>query len=149
MTYEQLDAIADGVNPALAILTLVLPFFIRPSIPHSRGLFFLATAISMTIMYLIGWVDKLLGVWAAFQLDYSSHTGFAVVLLISLSIWRRNLIPPSALILLSYITLMLYQQYHTVPDIVTTAAVIGSLTIVFQLAILGLYRRRITTAHSH
>ena len=148
MTYEQLDAIADGINPVLAVLTLVLPFLTRPSTPHSRALFFLATAISMTIMYLIGWVDKLFGLWAAFQLDYSSHTGFAVVLLISLSIWRRNLIPPSAFILLSYITLMLYQKYHSVPDIVTTAAVIGALTIVFQLALLGLYRRRITTVHS-
>lgn len=149
MTYQQLDAIADGVNPALAILTLILPFLVRPSSSHSRSLFFLGTAISMGTMYFIGWLDKRLGIWPALELDYSSHTGFAVVLLVSLSTWNRRLIVPSALILFSYITLMLYQKYHSVADIATTAVVIGPLTILFQVFTLGLYRRRVTTAHSH
>jgi hypothetical protein len=149
MNYQQLDAIADGVNPTLAILTIILPFLIRPLPSGSRSLFFLGTAISMAAMYFIGWLDKRLGIWAAFQLDYSSHTGFAVVLLVSLSIWNRRLNVPSAVIMLSYITLMLYQKYHSVADIATAIAVIGPLTFALQFSILGLHRRRITTVHSH
>jgi hypothetical protein len=150
MTYQQLDAIADGINPVLAVLTLILPFAIRPASPYTRGLFFLGTAISMAAMYAIGWLDQLLGIWATLQLDYSSHTGFAAVLLVSLSIWNRKLILPSAVVLLSYVALMLYQKYHSIVDILTTAVIIVPLTTVLQLIVLGAYRRlRVTTAHSH
>jgi hypothetical protein len=150
MTYQQLDAIADGINPILAVLTLILPFSIRPASPYTRGLFFFGTAISMVAMYAIGWLDKLLGIWAALQLDFSSHTGFAAVILVSLSIWNRKLVLPSVVILLSYVALMLYQKYHSVADILTTAVIIIPLTTVLQLIVLDVYRRlRVTTAHSH
>ena len=53
MTYQQLDAIADAVNPALAILALVLPFLVRPSQQYGRLAFLLSTGVSMAVMYAI------------------------------------------------------------------------------------------------
>jgi len=133
VTYQQLDAIADGVNPALAILAFVLPFLVRPSRQYGRFAFLLSTGVSMAAMYAIAWVDRAVGLWSAFRLDYSGHTGFAAVLVFSLFAWNRRLGTVLVIVLAGYIALMLYQEYHTIADILTTALVIVPLTLAIHL----------------
>ena len=132
MTYQQLDAIADGVNPALAILALVLPFLVRPAQQYGRLVFLLSTGVSMAVMYAIAWADRVAGLWSAFRLDYSQHTGFAAVLVFSLFAWNRRLGVVLVIVLIGYIVPMLYQEYHTIPDILTTELVIVSATLAIQ-----------------
>ena len=142
MTYQQLDAIADSVNPALAILTLVLPFLVRPSQQSGRLAFFLSAGVSMAAMYAIAWADRTVGIWSAFQLDYSAHTGFAAVLVFSLLAWNRRLGVVLMIVLAGYIALMLYQRYHTIVDILTTALATVPLTLATHILGSAAERRR-------
>ena len=148
MTYQQLDAIADGVNPALAILALVLPYLVRPSHQYGRLAFLLSTGVSMAVMYAIAWADRVAGLWSAFRLDYSQHTGFAAVLVFSLFAWNRRLGAALAIVLIGYVALMLYQQYHTIADMLTTALVVAPATMAIHLLGRTAERRwQLATAH--
>jgi hypothetical protein len=142
VTYQQLDAIADGVNPALAILALVLPFLVRPSQQYGHLAFLLSTGISMAVMYAIGWVDRVAGLWATFRLDYSQHTAFAAVLVFSFFAWNRRLGVALAIVLIGYVALMLYQEYHTIADMLTTVLVIVPATLAIHLLGRTAERRR-------
>ena len=150
MTYQQLDAIADGVNPALAILALLLPFFVRPSQQYGRLAFLLNTGISMAVMYAIAWVDRIAGLWSAFRLDYSQHTGFAAVLVFSLFAWNRRFGAVLAIVLIGYVALMLYQEYHTIADMLTTVMIIVPATLAIHLLGRTAERgRQLATARKH
>jgi hypothetical protein len=124
MTYEQLDTIADAVNPALLVLSILIPLLTRSEYRGGKIRFFLSSFLSLAAMFAIGWVDSTMGIWPAKGLDYSTHTGLATVYVIGISLWKRALIVPCAVVFLSYVALMIYQRYHTLADIATTAIVI-------------------------
>jgi hypothetical protein len=129
VTYEQWDAVADSVNPIMAIATLVLPFVVRSDCRGGRIAFYAAAVLSMVFMYALGWVDQNLHIWDRVGLDYSTHSGFAAVLIVSIWLWVRSAGVTAAAIGLAYCALMLYQRYHTIADIVSTVVVISSVTL--------------------
>jgi hypothetical protein len=128
VTYEQWDAIADSINPLMAAATLVIPLLLRSS--HARGRigFYVATAGSMALMYLLAWVEGLFQIWSRMGLDFSGHSAFAIVLVVSVFVWHRIAGAVFAAVFVAYAVLMLFQRYHAVADILTTIVVIGPLT---------------------
>jgi CubicO group peptidase (beta-lactamase class C family) len=125
MTYEQLDAIADSVIPTLGVLALLLPWLpmYRASFPAWKRI--LCTLLGVAAAYAGMYLDKLTGAWPAMSLDYSTHSAVCVALLIALGHLSRRWLIGSVAIGVAYAALMLYQRYHTLVDILTTAIPIG------------------------
>lgn len=123
--YELIDAICDSVNPILlctavgvGIETLVKKNY------KKAGVVFSLLIGGLLLVYGAMFVDTKLKIWESFGGDYSTHTAFAIAASIAISAgkhWAKWLIGVFCL----YVVAMLYQQYHSVLDIVTTALVIG------------------------
>jgi len=129
VTYEQWDTVADAVNPLMAIVTLGLPLVTHSRYSGGRLAFYLAGVVSMAAMYGLGWLDARWYVWESVGMDYSTHSGFVAVLVVSMWLWKRTAGVAAAAIGVAYAVLMLYQRYHTIEDIVSTVAVIAALTL--------------------
>lgn len=138
-SYETLDAIADAYNPLLALVSLLLiaarVFRTRWKLAGVGMAGFMAVAL---VSYGLMFLDRHLGIWPAFGLDYSTHTATAFGLVILLSIEARRLAALWSISFICYVLLMLYQRYHTVTDVVTTAVVVG-----FPLVLILLYLHRL------
>lgn len=127
MSYEQLDLIADTFIP---ILILILFFFwVRVFYTGLRSknyrVFFAEFIFSLTLMvivYLFLWFDTLFFLFHRVSLDYSTHTALSSVLSINLILLSSSKRLKNIVLvgLVSYFLLMLYQQYHTIMDIVIT-----------------------------
>jgi hypothetical protein len=81
----------------------------------------LAVALSLAFIYAIMFVDNDIGLWHAAGLDYSTHTAFALVWVLYICISLKTLLLPTIISLFCYGILMMYLQYHTLADIVTTS----------------------------
>jgi hypothetical protein len=66
--------------------------------------------------------------------NYSTHTGLAIVLVVSLLFWKRSVGLVTVVAFVGYAVLMLYQKYHTVADIVSTLLVVASFAVAIHLA---------------
>ena len=64
-------------------------------------------------------------------MDYSTHTALSLVLTLFLATGHRKYRGLVAASFVAYLLLMLYQGYHTVADIVSTAAAVGLFGFVF------------------
>lgn len=127
-SYATLDAIADAYTPLLALASLVL--LLRPLRAlqwQVLGLRLASLAAGALIAYGLMFMDDRLAIWPVAGLDYSTHTAVALVLVMFLSRHWPKARWPGWLSLCAYGLLMLYQQYHTVADIVSTAAAVGIL----------------------
>lgn len=123
--YETLDTIADAYTPALALFSLI-----AIAISAIQGRWRTAALRLMTIFifaiiaYGFMFIDSRLELWPRFALDYSTHTAVSLVLVIFLSVINKKLAAFWLISFLAYVLLMLYQQYHTIADIVTTAVAV-------------------------
>lgn len=125
-SYETLDAIADAYIPSLAIISLILitaKLFTKQW--KAAGIEITAFIVVALIAYGFMFLDRAMKIWPAFGLDYSTHTATALGLVMLLSFSMRKSAPFWISTLIAYILLMLYQRYHTVADIVTTAILVG------------------------
>lgn len=86
--------------------------------------------------------------WPEQQLDFSTHTAVALLLVVAIS-WvahqyRRSLVVIICLAgtasLCAYAGIMVWMHYHTVADIVTTAVVIGAAQISIAVLMARRYR---------
>lgn len=123
--YETLDTIADAYIPGLALFSLIA---IAISAMQGRwemaALRLLTILVFTVIAYGLMFIDFWLGLWPAFALDYSTHTAVSLVLVMFLSVINKNLAVFWLFSFIAYVLLMLYQQYHTLADIVTTAVAV-------------------------
>jgi hypothetical protein len=117
---------AELVIPLLALGTLAWPLCVRRPRPWWR--FWVPVLAGLGLVYAVLGLDRAFGLWAGAGLDYSTHTAFAVVLAVSLFAVDRRTAWGSAALLVAYAWLMLRLGYHTLPDILTTAAVLAPLT---------------------
>lgn len=135
MTYEQWDAIADSYNPALFAFYIVWSIIYFRSGDRAAPL---KGFIGIVICYLIMFADNVLEIWKSFSLDYSTHSAVAFAL-VYFHIHKRKPQSPAAIAFLVslalYIALMLYQRYHSLPDILSTLFIVAPLVI-------GAYRIR-------
>ena len=132
LDYQTLDTIADSFIPLLFIWALLLLAKSLVQRDYSGAIqHCVCLAYGLVLAYSMMFIDKYLSLWPSFGLDYSTHTAVAIVLLMTL--WLR-LNVSSAIWLGSYILyalLMLYQEYHSVADIITTALVVCVLMVPF------------------
>lgn len=134
-SHETLDAIADAYIPALLIIALGAALWPvrqqqwRDGVCRVRDLLGL-----LTIAYGLMALDNYLQLWPALQLDYSTHTAVALALCLYLHVYRSRWRLAWWLSLFCYALLMLYQRYHGLADIVTTAAVVGALAFVARIS---------------
>lgn len=127
-TYEKLDILADTYAPALlcALIALILKRLWMGERRQARTMA-MVSAGALALVYTLRGVDAWWRIYAAWGLDYSTHTAFALVVVAVLAFyvtaWRIK-----AVILLSfpaYLWLMFHQQYHSMADMLVTAANIG------------------------
>jgi hypothetical protein len=128
MTYEQWDKIADFINPALAVITLLTPWVMRR--PWRQAIGWNLTAVAcVAVAYAMGYLDSRTGIWMSFGADYSTHTAvytaFAFVLS-KVSLAHRLFAIGLGL---AYGALMLFQKYHTAVDILSTCTVLLALLL--------------------
>jgi hypothetical protein len=127
MDYESWDRIADAVNPTLGLITLALSLAIRRPGNPPRWAQLLLTLAAVASVYAFGWIDAQLGIWPSAGLDFSGHTGVHVAIVVSLWIIDLRAGMAATAVALLYGALMIYQRYHSLADIATTAVVIAPL----------------------
>ena len=141
LSYEILDTIADSVNPALFLITLIV---IGKTMVSRRwrlaGMQVLSMLAGLFFAYGLMMTDNRLKIWPAFGLDYSTHTAVAILLVVFLTIYVKKFTTLWIGILLAYFVLILYQKYHSLSDILTTSLAV---TAPIALAMWYLRSRRI------
>jgi hypothetical protein len=129
MDYQTLDNIADSYIPMLAIIAFFASIFV-PSGFHSRikiTIYRLGCVCTLlSVAYGFMFLDNTYAIWPNLGLDYSTHTAVSSVLVLFLIL----LIPLLSVLwitsLVVYYILMIYQQYHTISDIISTDIVLFS-----------------------
>jgi hypothetical protein len=123
--YEVIDALCDSVNPTLFIMAIGVGIAAMTKKDYKKArVVFGLLIIGLLLVYVTLFVDTKLKIWQSFGGDYSTHTAFAIAACIAISAgrqWTQWLIG----VFFLYVAAMLYQQYHSVLDIVTTTMVIG------------------------
>ncbi|MCX9157410.1 hypothetical protein OPU71_14880 [Niveibacterium sp. 24ML] len=151
LNYETLDTLADAYTPLLALLWLAL--ILHPLLARQWRTAVLRSALGISclaVCYGLMFADRVLALWPAIGLDYSTHSAVAIAFVAILC----TLLPRQRLAwiasLLAYFLLMLYQRYHTVADILSTAIAVTPPVayLCVQLARAGAASRRAnSTAH--
>lgn len=134
-TYELLDTIADAYNPLL-----FLGYIIFSVLYWRRGdrLAALRGFAGIVVAYGFMFIDNASKLWPSVGLDYSTHSAVALAL-IAFHVHKRRWSSPAAIAFIAslvlYYALEVYQQYHSVLDIVTTAMVVGPIVALVYWAI--------------
>ncbi|MDC9700985.1 MAG: hypothetical protein PSN37_01950 [Alphaproteobacteria bacterium] len=139
MTDDQLDMIADAYFLFIIFIAVIACTKSIRLVRREKFSVSLATSLSglirfilsISIVYAIMYLDNSLKLWPKFGLDYSTHTALALAALISLisSIPSRSLGTLRCWVYIfqliasfgTYAILMIYQEYHTPRDILSTA----------------------------
>ena len=125
MDHQLLDAIADAINPSLLVLALVGPWIQTRKPPW---VLWGRTFLSLAVVYAIQFADHQFMLWPRLGLDYSTHTAFAVAVIVSLGAFDKRWFVVLLPVLVVYAGLMMYLGYHSLADILTAALVIGPAT---------------------
>lgn len=133
MTYEQLDVIADTYIPALALISAVL---LRKSITSNTSRPFLSQLkeliSNIVFVYFVYFLDKYFSIWPSYHLDYSTHTALVLVFICYLNTHGKAAKFLAISSCFAYLALMIYQGYHTLLDIASTAAIVLPVLLVVQ-----------------
>ncbi len=131
-SYENLDRIADSYIPTLAVIWAILLCIALFRMRWRLTVYQMSLAAAcLCIAYGLMWVDNRLQIWPSLGMDYSTHTAVALALGVCICFRMRKSCPAIYASLIAYICLMLYQQYHSLFDIITTAVVVGGLSSAF------------------
>ncbi len=137
LTYEQLDWIADAYTPLLA-LTVFYSIFKTWQEKNKRRVINQVTSLilGMLVVYGIYFLDGSYRIWLNWDLDYSTHTAFALVFVIHYAAFCRNYVWLQLSLFTGYLLLMVYQNYHSFADILTTGFMVGVLffVLIFRLS---------------
>jgi|GEM_PF-724528 len=127
-SYEILDCIADSYIPILLTICII---YLGELIINRRWitLKYHTSTLALYIFsaYAIMVIDIKMALWHLVGLDYSTHTAVSLSLVIWLSYKSTSLLIIWWTSLLAYFILMLYQQYHSVADIISTSLPLGLL----------------------
>lgn len=123
-SYDSLSTIADSYTPLLfigCIISGVFRFKKNDSAASLKGL------AGVLLCYLVMVLDHHFLFWASLGLDYSTHSSvaFALAYFLVHGEWRQGILRfVVAASLLAYYWLEIYQQYHSLADIVMTIIVV-------------------------
>ncbi|WP_237359106.1 hypothetical protein [Vibrio azureus] len=125
VTYQQLDFIADLYIPFLAFLMLCRLLWQLKNVGLMQAMADLVTTVLGVIyIYALMFLDQYTGAYARFGLDYSTHTALALVFVISLAFINKKAAIASSSSMVIYALLMMYQNYHTLLDILVTTVMV-------------------------
>lgn len=135
MSYEVLDSIADSYNPLLFLGYIIFCVWYWRA---GDRLAVLRGFCGVVVAYVFMFVDKNWQLWSSVGLDYSTHSAVALALIV-FHIHKRSLRSPPAILLsislVIYYILVVYQQYHSILDVVTTAVVVGPVVLLIYRAV--------------
>lgn len=135
LTYQQWDAIADSYLPILLALCLVFLFVTFWQKKFKQGAIeFVSLVLGTVSIYSIMFIDNALKIWPSFNSDYSTHTALALVFIFYLCQKHKIALIGAIGSMCGYIVLMMYQEYHTFLDIITTSLVV--LPILYLIGVL-------------
>jgi len=121
LTFDQLDFIADLYIPVLVLISLY--FLVKMFCLKFIFKALVQTALmggAVVFIYCLMFVDRYFLIWESLGLDYSTHTALALVFIVFLALKGFRLMLFVLLSMLLYAGLMVYQDYHSVLDIVST-----------------------------
>jgi len=139
--YQLFDAVADSVNPLLALTAI---FFAvrewRSASPRVALLFAAATALGLAGIYAVQALDDHAAIWRRWGGDYSTHAAFATSVIVSLIAWwpRRRLVLIG--VLAAYLVLVVLMGYHRIVDVATASGAGVLVTAPWQIAAIRLAR---------
>ncbi|WP_397608784.1 hypothetical protein [Silanimonas sp.] len=147
LRWPAIDPFADAVNPALGVLLFGLAV-----VAWRAGRTREAVGLPITLLVLLGvayglaYFDRVLGVFALFGLDFSTHGAVHLAAWAALLVWHPARWPWALAVTLAYHALMALQGYHTAFDLLATAAVVGLPLTVLGTALRPAARRRADSA---
>lgn len=145
--WPAVDPWADAVNPALGIVLfgLALAAWRAGRRREALGLP-IVLVVMLGVAYGLAYFDRTLGVFALFGLDFSTHGAVHLAAWATLLVWHPRRWPWALAVTLAYHALMAAQGYHTVYDLLATAAVVGLPLTVLGTALRPAARRRADSA---
>jgi len=149
LRWPALDPYADAVNPLLGVL---LSGLVVAAWRGGRGREALGLPITLvlclSVAYGLAYLDRALGVFPLFGLDFSTHGAVHLAAWATLLVWHPARWPWALAVTLAYHALMAAQGYHTTYDLLATAAVVGLPLALLGTALRPLARRRAGSAPS-
>lgn len=109
--------LCDSMIPLLALLLVIAAHRNwRRTLP--------SLLISLGWVFLWQTLDRSFRLWASMGLDYSSHTAVALAVATSLAFRGKQWFAAAATVCVVYAALMRHLEYHTIADMLSTAAVV-------------------------
>ncbi len=147
--FPALDPWADAVNPALGALLLATTALAFRAGRRREGMGLPITLIMcLAVAYGFAYLDRVLGVFALFGIDFSTHGAVHLAAWAALLAWHSTRWPWALAVTLAYHALMVVQGYHTMFDLLATAAVVGLPLALLATALRPAARRRTGSASS-
>ena len=147
ITWPALDPVADAVNPTLGLALFALAVMAYRAGHRREALGLPITVIVMlSVAYGLAYLDRVLGVFALFGLDFSTHGAVHLAAWAALLVWRPRLWAWALGVTLAYHALMAAQGYHSAFDLLATAAVVALPLTLLATALRPLARQRADSA---
>lgn len=132
MSFEQWAFIADLYTPIIVAVCIICMLLSARQSKHV-GLWQLGgVLLSTAFIYVVMFIDNVLGIWPAFHLDYSTHTAIALVFIGYFIVYTPKIKGLMMLSMVGYAALMMHQKYHTLTDIITTTICVMPIILVCQ-----------------
>jgi hypothetical protein len=124
--WPSIDPVAFAVNPALGVLLLgvVIAAWRAGRRREAFGLP-ITLVLCLSVAYGLAYLDRALGVFPLFGLDFSTHGAVHLAAWAALLVWHPRRWPWAFAMTLAYHALMAAQGDHTTYDLLATAAVVG------------------------
>jgi len=113
--------LADCYSPFLIAL---LGFSIWPLKRAEQTQSLIKLGCSLLIVYSLMLLDNTFSVWPYFQLDYSTHSAFAIVFSLQTIHHKKHFRYLLITLLIGYLCLINHLNYHTFSDIISTTVII-------------------------
>lgn len=133
LSYSQWGLVADAYIPVLVVITLsfllkdMIKFNFQRPLKQLLWIF-----ISGCFVYGVMAVDQALNIWSILGLDYSTHSAVALIFVVFLVLQKSITAVLSIVSFVLYAWLMMYLNYHSILDILTTALVVTPIIFVLQ-----------------